>query len=165
MTKALRDKEQTKLLILAIILGLVVIALIIFENSARAEETEPKVIERPDPERVVDVFAGVSYQILNDRMIIEVNQPLMKDRFAMFGHRVLDEKKQGRWMVDVSEESLATDMGKELRIRLLKLSNDKSAGYLILAAVEYNRVTIFKYPRYDWAEVEPLIVEVLQILK
>jgi hypothetical protein len=113
---------------------------------------------------IVELGEGLEYSTFNDRMIIRVPVPMLNDRFGIYGN-VIEDQKTGQRKVNVAEKEKVTQVGMEIRDRIMSLSTDRGLFLVFSCTLGYNSITIFKYGSISWEVAEPEIVNILGILK
>lgn len=128
--------------------------------------------EPPSP--WTDLFPGARYQEGPNAMIIEVMQPLMRDRLAIYGNLdIKTDPRTGRVIerkVNEADKDKVTDLGMDIRTKIMLLeyksaNGSRGIGMVSVCSIEYNRITVFKYDIIPWDLLKPELFKVLEVLR
>lgn len=112
----------------------------------------------------IQLFEDVRYKLYETRMIIEVNQPMMSDRFSVYGQTKVDPKTR-RNIIDETDKDKQTELGSEIRIRILRIATSRGLPLVTTCVLTQDAIAVFKKDRYTWDMVTPEVLKILELLR
>ena len=106
-------------------------------------------------------ITGGKYIIAGDQMQIEVEKPLLNDRFAIYGRVITDPETKAR-SLDISADTKLTKQGREIYTRIMRLRTKTGIFAAFSCPMAHANMTILKYPSVSWGFLEPEIKKIFK---
>ena len=146
-----RNEVRNYMIMVSCLLGIIFV--LVYPWLAYGQETTPPMQWKQ--------ITGGKYIIAGDQMQIEVEKPLLNDRFAIYGRVITDPETKAR-SLDVSADTKLTKQGREIYTRIMRLRTKAGIFAAFSCPMAHANMTILKYPSVSWGFLEPEIKKIFK---